>query len=132
VDWYKTCGKYHKQTFRHDARLDSLPTEWQRELAALWRLEADVNTSGYLIFLANWGRESYVYASQALTKMGAKKMAAIVDKCQALVDKYCDPETMAAGRFVPNAVINKDGDITKEAGSTLPDRVVQRIHGLSR
>jgi Domain of unknown function (DUF4375) len=84
VDWYEATGKYHERTLAHDGHLASLPAEWQRELAALWRLEADVNNGAYLQFLSNWGRDSYEYASRALRKIGAHKMAAIVDRCQAL------------------------------------------------
>ena len=40
----------------------------------------------------NWGRESYHYASLALHKIGAKKMASIVDQCQALIDEHFDLE----------------------------------------
>src|SRR5262245_14584248 len=92
MDWYKATGDYHGRTFLNEGRLSSLPEDWQRELAALWRLEADVNNGGYLQFLANWGREAYIYASQALNKIGAHKMAAIVDRCQALVDEHCISE----------------------------------------
>jgi hypothetical protein len=86
MDWYDVTGKYHEQTFSHDCRLSSLPEVWQRELAAIWRLEADVNNGAYLQFLSNGGRESYVYASQALKKIGARKMAELIDRCQILVD----------------------------------------------
>jgi hypothetical protein len=88
VRFLNRCHEAHKQTFAHECRLSSLPTDRERELAALWRLEADVNNGAYLQFLCNWGRESYVYASQALKKIGAARMAAIVDQCQALVDKH--------------------------------------------
>ena len=66
MDWPTLTGKYHGLTFAHDSRLTSLPEEWQRELAALWRLEADVNNGAYLQFLVNWGKESYRIALQAL------------------------------------------------------------------
>ncbi|MCI0379160.1 MAG: DMP19 family protein [Gemmataceae bacterium] len=68
MDWFEVTSKYHEQTFSHNCRLTSLSEDWQRELAAIWRLEADVNNGAYLQFLSNWGRESYIYASQALKK----------------------------------------------------------------
>src|SRR5437764_129635 len=43
MNWYDITEEYHKRTFEHDGRLSSLQADWQRELAALWRLEADVN-----------------------------------------------------------------------------------------
>src|SRR5206468_937122 len=121
-------------TFPHDCRLSSLPEDWQRELAALWRLEADVNNGAYLQFLANWGRESYVYASQALKKIGARKMADIVDRCQALVDEHFGAEGTSHDQrqeLMPNSVIDRQGRLLKDSGSILPDAVVTRINELS-
>ena len=134
MDWYDATGKYHEQTFSHDCRLAALPEEWQRELAAIWRLEADVNNGAYLQFLSNWGRESYVYASQALKKIGARKMAAIVDSCQALVDDHFTSEGASHEQMqnlIPNQLIGRDGEVVKEPGSILPDSVVERINELS-
>jgi hypothetical protein len=134
MDWYDATGKCQEQTFAHDCRLSSLPEEWQRELAAIWRLEADVNNGAYLQFLSNWGRESYVYASRALKSIGARKMAEIIDNCQALVDEHFDSEGASHGQMrnrMPNPVIGRDGEIVKEAGSILPDSVVERILKLS-
>jgi hypothetical protein len=111
-----------------------LPADWQRELAALWRLEADVNNGAYLQFLSNWGRESYVYASQALKKIGARKMADLIDRCQALMDEHFGSEGQSPAdlrQLLPNRVINSDGKLVKEAGSVLPDLVVARINELS-
>src|SRR5438105_4774660 len=88
MDWLEITGKYHERTFKDEGELSSLPSAWQRELAALWRLEADINNGAYLQFLENWGRESYDYASRALKKIGAHRMAQLVDQCQALVDEH--------------------------------------------
>jgi hypothetical protein len=112
MEWYEITGEYHKRTFDHDARLSSLPAEWQRELAALWRCEADVNNGAYLQFLVNWGIESYVYASQALKRIGALKMAGIIDRCQALVDEHFDSEGKSPDelqQLMTNEIIDGEG-----------------------
>src|ERR1700674_135432 len=114
MNWYDVTTDYHQRTFPHDASLSFLPTEWQRELAALWRLEADVNNGAYLQFLQNWGEESYIYASQALKKIGAQRMAEIVDSCQALVDENFDSEGKSAAekwQLMPNPVIDLQGNL---------------------
>lgn len=136
MDWYELTEKYHTQTFPYDCRLSSLPQEWQRELAAIWRLEADVNNGAYLQFLVNWGRESYQYANQALNKIGASEMSKLVVNCQALVDEHfnCEgvsPEQMR--RLLPNKtkLIGSDGQIKTSAGCILPQSVVDRIYALS-
>ena len=134
MDWYDATGRYHEQTFPHESRLSSLSEEWQRELAAIWRLEADVNNGAYLQFLSNWGRESYVYASQALKKIGAHKMAQIIDRCQAIVDEHFDSAGASYEQIqnlIPNPVIGRNGELVKEPGSILPDAVVDRINELS-
>jgi hypothetical protein len=134
MDWYDATDRYHERTFSHECRLSSLPEEWQRELAALWRLEADVNNGAYLQFLSNWGRESYIYASQALKKIGARKMAEIIDRCQALVDEHFNSEGASRDQMwelMPNPVIGRDGEVIKEAGSVLPGSVVERLNELS-
>jgi len=115
MNWLRMCGQYHSRTFPSQGELSSLPAEWQRELAALWRVESDVNNGAYLQFLGNWGRETYVYASQALKKIGAMQMAAIVDECQALVDTHLDGKRR---RFM-------------ELLDSLPEEVVDRIYELS-
>ncbi|HEY4261692.1 MAG TPA: DUF4375 domain-containing protein, partial [Schlesneria sp.] len=88
MDWNEDTDHYHTMTFPNDCQLSSLAEDWQRELAALWRLEADVTNGAYLQFLVNWGRESYEYASNGLKRMGATTMASIVDECQALIDEH--------------------------------------------
>jgi Domain of unknown function (DUF4375) len=134
MEWYDVTGKYHEQTFSHDRRLSSLPAEWQRELAAIWRLETELNNGGYLQFFCNCGRESYLYASQALKKIRADTMAEIIDRCQALVDEHFISEGASHGHMqslMPNPIIGRDGELIKEAGSVLPDSVIQRIYELS-
>jgi hypothetical protein len=134
MDWYDVTEKFHARTFEHGSKLSSLPEEWQRELAALWRLEADVNNGAYLQFLSNWGRESYIYASQALKKIGAYRMAEIVDSCQALVDEYFRSKGKSRDQLkglMPNPVIRRDGKLAKKDRSILPEAVVKRIYDLS-
>jgi hypothetical protein len=134
MDWYDVTDKFNEMTSSQNGQLSSLPEEWQRELAALSRLEGDVNNGAYLQFLANWGRESYAYASQALKKINARKMAEIIDRCQALVDEHFESESASRDELsalMPNRVIDLDGKIVKEAGSILPHSVVERIYTLS-
>ena len=134
MDWYDATKRYHEKTFPHECRLSCLAEEWQRELAALWRLEADVNNGAYLQFLSNWGRESYEYASQGLKRIGANKMASIIDNCQSLVDEHINLEEKTQEQMwdlMPNELIDRNGNLLKEPGSVLPDTIIARIYDLS-
>jgi hypothetical protein len=134
MTWDDAAERYHERTFEHDGRLSSLPADWQRELAALWRMSVDVWNGGYLQFLVNRGRETYAYASQALKKIGAHRMAEIIDSCQALVDEHFPSEGKSSDdllQLLPNLCIGRDGRIIKEAGSVLPESVIARISELS-
>jgi hypothetical protein len=94
----------------------------------------DVNNGAYLQFLANHGREAYAYASRALRAISARTMAEIIERCQALVDEHYPTEGRSSGelrRLLPNEVIGCDGQVIKEAGSVLPERVLSRIYELS-
>jgi hypothetical protein len=133
-DWHDITEACHVRTFDRDCRLDSLPHEWERKLAALWRLEADVHNGADLQFLSNWGHESYRYASQALKKIGARRMAAIIDRCQSLVDKHLDARNATAEQLqapMPNKVAGMNGEVLKEESSILPEAVLDEIYGLS-
>jgi hypothetical protein len=135
VDWYEAAKQYDRRTDAQDGRLASLPAEWQRELVALARVESHVNNGAYLQFLANGGRESYVYASQALEKIGARQMASIIDRCQALVEEHFPTDGKSSDelrQLLPNPIIDMQGRITnKEARSVLPQSVLRRISELS-
>lgn len=99
IDWYKITDAAHERTLKSDCRLDSLQHDWERELAALWRMEADINNGGYLQFIQTWGRESYEYGSLALERIGARRMRHIVDQCQAIVDEHVDAAHQSDGNL---------------------------------
>jgi len=133
VDWYEAAREYNLST-PDDAGVSSLPVEWQRELVALMLVNREVNNGGYLQFFANHGREAYEYASRALKVIEARRMAEIVDACQALIDEHSPNTGQSPGeraQLLPNRIIGRDGQTVKEPGSVLPDAVLQRLSELS-
>jgi hypothetical protein len=134
VDWYDAAGVYYERTWPHDGRLTVLSAEWQRELVALMLVNREINNGGYLQFFVNHGREAYKYASRALKAIGARRMADIVDVCQALIDEH-SPNTGHSHEereaLLPNQIIGRDGQTVKEPGSVLPDSVLERVLELS-
>ena len=117
-----------------DAGLEALPSEWQRELVALMLVNREVNNGGYLQFFSNHGREAYEYASRALRAIGARRMAEIIDRCQALIDEHFSDEGQSQDdrrQLLPNRIIDPEGHTIKEEGSMLPDAVYARVLELS-
>jgi hypothetical protein len=130
VNWIDAADLYYQRIIPHDSRLSALPTEWQREVVALYLLDTGVNWGGYLTFFVNRGREAYRYATQALRRIGATRTAKIIEKCQALIDEHAPPGGDPR-RLLPNEVIRADGTTVKKPGSTLPDSILQRLSELS-
>lgn len=134
MDWYEITDRYHGRSLEADGDLATLSEDWQRELASLWRLEADVNNGGYLQFIGNWGLETFTYAVAGLRKINANKMASLVEECQRLVASFADASLPASERFanlMPNPILNRDGTLTTPLQSPIPDEVQQKIDELS-
>lgn len=63
---------------------DALTSD-DRELLALWRLDADLNNGGFLQFLGNWGVAEVGHALRALEAIGALRSHALVTDAWNLV-----------------------------------------------
>jgi hypothetical protein len=134
MNWYEITDRHHGKSLKRDGDLNTLSEEWQRELAAIWRLEADVNNGGYLQFIQNWGLDTFSYAVAGLRKIGAKEMASMIEECQRHVTKYTDsslPETERFENLMSNQIINLDGTVTNPPPSPIPEKVQRKIDELS-
>lgn len=75
-------------------KLDAL-SETDRELVALWRMEADINNGGFMQFLCNWGDETCQLALRALRKIGAVHMLDVLSRMRGLIDRFeASPEVV--------------------------------------
>ena len=59
-------------------------TEAERVIATVWRVEAEVNNGGFDQFFFNSSGDTVFYAEAALESIGAKKMAKIVARANAV------------------------------------------------
>lgn len=57
-----------------------------QELAALWKLEMDINNGGFMQFFCNWGVEVYRHAIRGLERVGAYQLQAIVQQQYELIN----------------------------------------------
>lgn len=132
--WYDTTDRYAEMADAANGDLMLLPQEWQRELAAISGVEGNVNNGGYLQFIENCGSQYYEYAVAALRKIGANKMAQIIEECHLLVLKHTDGGLQDSERFrnlIPNDIIRDDGTVFTPPPSPIPDQVMTRIDDLS-
>ncbi len=123
MEWYEYAYGIEEAS---DYQLESLTEVWQRELVALERATSNIFNGGYLQFLANGRRESYVYASQALKRIGAPKTAKILDRCQALVDEHFPTEGKSQEELMVlriNEIHGPKGKILKARAATNPAHV---------
>jgi Domain of unknown function (DUF4375) len=126
VKWYDAANKYDEAV---DYELEAVPEDWQRELVALERALTHIMNGGYIQFLVNCGRPTYLYASQAFKKIGAAKTAKLLDRCQALIEEHFPTEGKSIDELavLMGSELHKGGEIIKEEGSILPDSVYDRI-----
>lgn len=62
-------------------------SESEQELAALWKLEMDINNGGFMQFFCNWGVEGYRHAVRGLARVGADQLLAIVQQQYELMNQ---------------------------------------------
>jgi hypothetical protein len=58
-----------------------------RDVVALWRMEADINNGGFLQFFGNWADATCSLALAALSALGATEMHAIVRRMRAILER---------------------------------------------
>jgi hypothetical protein len=74
-----------------DARDDWLSiSERDQELAALWKLEADLYNGGFLQFFCNWGPQAYEIACRALHRCLATELLSLVQRAYAILARHED------------------------------------------
>ncbi|MCD2496790.1 MULTISPECIES: DUF4375 domain-containing protein [Microbacterium] len=67
-----------------------------RELVALWRLEADVYNGGFLQFLGNWGQQDLAIARDAAGLIGAQRTHRAVISLQELLGPLIEREDVTS------------------------------------
>lgn len=74
------------------ARLNAANGHWdalspeEQEIAALWKLLADMANGGFLQFFCNWGHSCYLHATRGLARLGASQALACVEAQYAVVE----------------------------------------------
>lgn len=65
--------------------------ESEQEIAALWKLTADVFNDGFLEFFVNWGYDCYTYAMRGIKRVGCGELYNLLDNAyKNVLDKFRD------------------------------------------
>jgi tetratricopeptide (TPR) repeat protein len=77
--WFNFTGKFNKKLIENGGDWDAL-SEKEQELAALWKLEADMYNGGFIQFFCNWGYTCYMHAVRGLTRLKAEQPLGIIQE----------------------------------------------------
>ncbi|RVW09087.1 DUF4375 domain-containing protein [Prescottella agglutinans] len=114
--------------------VDTVPQR-DRELVALWRLEADVNNGGFLQFFGNWGEQNHRTAVAALDAIGAHRTAEIVRAMYAVIEPYGQTDEVVSLADLPAVISEPERERLEELDEAFweyPDRLprlVVEYHG---
>lgn len=79
-----------------------------RELVALWRMEADINNGGFLQFFGNWGEANCAVALGALALIGAHAMERLLAEMVSVVAHYGETEEVISYSDLPRLLTKEE------------------------
>ncbi|AGC47039.1 hypothetical protein MYSTI_05763 [Myxococcus stipitatus DSM 14675] len=80
----------------------------ERELVALWRMEADINNGGFMQFFCNWGEETCHLAIEALGGMGAQGTRQCLEDMLHVVAHYGETEERVSLSDLPGMLTDAE------------------------
>ena len=91
----------------------------EQEIAALWKLTADMYNGGFVQFFCNWGYECYWYAMRGIQRIGDVKLLELLHKTYTDVfDKFREDERLTYYSDIPQYLTEEDENILMETDTT--------------
>ena len=91
----------------------------EQEIAALWKLVADMYNGGFVQFFCNWGYECYWYAMRGIQRIGDKKLLGLLHNTYTNVfDKFREDERLTYYSDIPQYLTDEDENILMETDTT--------------
>lgn len=105
------CKKLEYQCGGDWKKLD----ETEQEIAALWKLVADMYNGGFVQFFCNWGYECYWYAMRGIERIADKELLQILDNTYTSVfDKFREDKRLKAYWDIPQYLTKEDEAVLRE------------------
>lgn len=111
--WDERYDNALKRLHALDWTLDALSAQ-DRQLVALWRMEADINNGGFMQFLCNWGDPTCQLALGALRDMGATDTHAALAGMRGLLDRFEDDPAVTALSDLYGAMSREEQDALEQ------------------
>ena len=89
-------------------------TPRDRELVALWRMEADINNGGFMQFLCNWGEENLCTALAALKAIGAPATLQLLEAMYTVVEPYGQTDEVVSLGELPGLLTEAENNRLQE------------------
>lgn len=89
--------------------------ETEQEIAALWKLTADLFNEGFLEFFVNWGCDCYNYAMRGIERVGCRKLYKLLEKAYRKVfARFENDKSITSYEDIFGKITEKDEKILDE------------------
>lgn len=89
--------------------------ETEQEIAALWKLTADLFNEGFLEFFVNWGYDCYAYAMRGIERVGCKKLYKLLEKAYKKVfARFENDKSITSYEDIFEKITEKDEEILED------------------
>ncbi|GAB2959965.1 hypothetical protein GCM10027048_29260 [Hymenobacter coalescens] len=92
--WDELTTPCLRKLSQHQGQWEALSPD-EQNLAALWKLEADMYNGGFVQFFCNWGYECYGYATRGLAHIGAQQGLALVKQAYQVIEHLGEDERLS-------------------------------------
>ena len=102
--------------------------EREQEIAALWKLIADVYNGGFIQFFCNWGFDCFVYALRGIKRVGCAEAYNILNYTySSVLDKFREDERLEAYWDIPEYLTEEDDNILMETDTAFWEGVGEKL-----
>ena len=103
-------------------------SETEQEIAALWKLVADVYNGGFIQFFCNWGFDCFVCAMRGIKRVGCAEAYSLLNNAYySVLDKFKDDERLEEYWDIPEYLTEEDDNILMETDTAFWEGVGDRL-----
>lgn len=91
-------------------------TETEQEMAALWKMAADVYNGGFILFYCNWGYECYLHALRGIMRSGCTHaLDLVMGVYSSVFDKFRSDDRVQIYWDIPKFLTEQDKKTLEDA-----------------